>query len=112
MKKTRSHFLTKYFVFLLVFAIGGTIGYTLRLPQDSSEIKFPEIQKILDTYLQTPAKEKTLDALAHAFVEAYGDKYTQYFSPEETVSFQTMINGDFEGIGAYVEDDTNGIYIS
>lgn len=28
------------------------------------------------------------------------------------LSFQTMIDGDFEGIGAYVEGDTNGIYIS
>jgi C-terminal processing protease CtpA/Prc len=37
-----------------------------------------------------------LDNLKHAYVDSYGDKYTQYFSPEEVLSFQTMIDGDFE----------------
>ena len=36
------------------------------------------------------------DAFIHAFVEAYGDQFSEYFSPEELVSFQTMIDGDFE----------------
>lgn len=31
-----------------------------------------------------------------AFVDSYGDTYTTYFSPEETLSFDTMIQGDFE----------------
>jgi len=50
--------------------------------------------------------------MIHGFVNAYGDKFTQYFSPDELLSFQTMIEGDFEGIGAYVEESPNGIYIS
>ncbi len=82
------------------------------IPQPTNEIKFAEIQNILNNYLSPPSEKKIADSLTHAFVESYGDKYTQYFSPEEAVSFQTMIQGDFEGIGAYVEDDTNGIYIS
>jgi carboxyl-terminal processing protease len=52
------------------------------------------------------------DEMIHGFVNAYGDKFTQYFSPDELLSFQTMIEGDFEGIGAYVEESPNGIYIS
>lgn len=28
------------------------------------------------------------------------------------LSFQTMIDGDFEGIGAYVEESPSGIYIA
>jgi carboxyl-terminal processing protease len=53
-----------------------------------------------------------IDGLTHAYVQAYGDKYTQYFSPNEVLSFKTMIEGDFEGVGAYVEDDINGVYVS
>jgi len=52
------------------------------------------------------------DSFIHAFVEAYGDQFSEYFSPEELVSFQTMIDGDFEGIGAYVEDSPSGVYVS
>lgn len=34
--------------------------------------------------------------MMHGFVEAYGDRFTQYFSPDELIAFQTMIEGDFE----------------
>lgn len=73
---------------------------------------FSEITKIIEQYHPAPSAEARQDALIHAYVQSYGDKYTQYFSPNEVISFQTMIDGDFEGIGAYVEWDTNGIYIS
>lgn len=64
---------------------------------------FSEITKIIEQYHPAPSAQARQDALIHAYVQSYGDKYTQYFSPNEVLSFQTMIDGDFEGIGAYVE---------
>ena len=71
-----------------------------------------ETKTLLDMYRTPPAEKKLVDEMIHGFVNAYGDKFTQYFSPDELLSFQTMIEGDFEGIGAYVEESPNGIYIS
>ncbi|MCB9807136.1 hypothetical protein H6768_04605 [Candidatus Peribacteria bacterium] len=55
-----------------------------------------EIKDILDQNMSAPSTEKLSDSIIHAFVSSYGDQFTQYFSPEELVSFQTMIEGDFE----------------
>lgn len=35
-----------------------------------------------------------------------GDKYTNFFPPVENKSFQDQLNGEYEGIGAYVEMET------
>jgi carboxyl-terminal processing protease len=71
-----------------------------------------EAKNILDQHITPPSEKEMVDKMIHGFVTAYGDKFTQYFSPDELLSFQTMIEGDFEGIGAYVEESPNGIYVS
>jgi C-terminal processing protease CtpA/Prc len=57
---------------------------------------FSEIRKTIEKYHPAPTDEKIKDSLIHALVQSYGDKYTTYFSPNELLSFQTMIDGDFE----------------
>lgn len=79
---------------------------------DDLQIVLEETKTLLDQNISPPPQEKINDGMIHTFVSSYGDQFTQYFSPEELVSFQTMIEGDFEGIGAYVEDSPNGVYIS
>lgn len=71
-----------------------------------------ESKRFLEEYIPPPSEKKLIEDMMHGFVEAYGDRFTQYFSPDELVSFQTMIEGDFEWIGAYVEESPNGVYIS
>lgn len=78
---------------------------------ETSEI-VSEAKSILDDYISPPSPPDLSDDILHSFVESYGDQFTQYFSPEELLSFETMIQGDFEGIGAYVEESPNGIYIA
>lgn len=114
MRKTLSFFLTCLF---LTFVGMYIVQNFVKIPSQKSfwwelwEV-ITEAKIVLDQHLSTPSDTKMIDEMIHAFVNAYGDKFTQYFSPEELLSFQTMIEGDFEGIGAYVEESPNGIYIS
>jgi hypothetical protein len=39
---------------------------------------------------------KTQEALLKTYVNTYEDPYTSYISKEESVMFDTMIQGDFE----------------
>ncbi len=70
-----------------------------------------EISQIASDYKNTPDTSKTQEALLKTFVQSYGDPYTSYISKEESVSFNTMIGGDFEWIGAYIEDSPNGVFV-
>ena len=45
------------------------------------------------------------------YVDAYGDKNTQFFAPQEAQEFRELITGDFEGIGAYIETNELGIQV-
>lgn len=45
-------------------------------------------------------------------LEALGDPYTTYFSPDEYKGFLDSLNGSFSGIGAYLEQDGNYVVIS
>lgn len=114
MKKTQRSFLTPIILSSLFFFAGGYLfWHWYNWTRESlSQGLFEETKNILDTYLATPSQEVIDGKLIHAFVDSYGDKYTEYFSPEEVLSFQTMMDGDFEGIGAYVEESPNWIYIS
>ncbi len=73
---------------------------------------FTEIEGVLAEYKKAPQKSDLQNALIHGFVAAYDDPFTNYLSPEQMLSFSTMIEGDFEWIGAYVEDGAEGVYIS
>lgn len=70
-----------------------------------------EISHIVWEYRTSLDRQKTQEALLKTFVQSYWDPYTSYISKEESVAFDTMIGGDFEGIGAYIEDSPNGIFV-
>ncbi len=53
--------------------------------------------------------KKLLEGAMMGMTEATGDKYTTYFPPEKAKEFTQDLNGDFEGIGAYVEMPQPGI---
>lgn len=71
-----------------------------------------EIREVLDDYKPSPPNSVLNNALLHSFVSSYDDPFTSYLSPEEMLSFSTMIEGDFEWIGAYIEEWPEGVYIA
>ncbi|MBP6921082.1 S41 family peptidase [Candidatus Gracilibacteria bacterium] len=114
MRKTTTLFLTSILFLLSVFLFvqNSDKNTTQSLLSKENLTTLSEVKSYLDNNLPTPSEKKISDSVIHSFVEAYGDQFSEYFSPEELVSFQTMIDGDFEGIGAYVEDSPSGVYIS
>ncbi len=111
MKKTHTFFLTGLFLGIVSFYC--FLLFFPRKPQ--YEMFFSEMSQILQEHqknLPTPNRNTILNNLSHTFVASYGDRFTQYFSPEEVLSFATMIEGDFEGIGAYIEESEGGVYVS
>ena len=114
MRKTHTFFWTSIILLLLAFLFVQNFdkNTTESLLSKENITIISEAKTLLDKNLSVPSEKHMSDVLIHAFVEAYGDQFSEYFSPDELVSFQTMIDGDFEGIGAYVEDSPSGVYVS
>jgi len=114
MRKNLSFFLTGIILTLVIIQfVQNSDKNDQKSPFEEALVTtIQEAKPLLDTYLSAPSSAKLSDSIIHTFINSYDDQFTQYFSSEELVSFQTMIEGDFEGIGAYVEDSPNGVYIS
>ena len=48
-------------------------------------------------------EQEILNSAIKGIANGTGDRYTTYFPPVENKSFQETLNGEYEGIGAYVE---------
>jgi len=65
------------------------------------------IQQINKEYYKDDVTMETLaDGVYHGLMEAVGDPYTRYYSPEEFADFMEDATGEYSGIGAYVRYDT------
>lgn len=77
-----------------------------RLPDE--EVLRQVYQKILSSYrfqseLTEEKKKEIVNAAIAGMVKALDDKYSSYVEPENHDEFEESLNGQFEGIGAYVE---------
>lgn len=61
-----------------------------------SQYRFPE-------EITQKKKKAMLEAATEAMVEELGDKYTTYIKPAESKDYEDGLNGEMEGIGAFVE---------
>lgn len=57
-------------------------------------------------YLYEMNESEMIEAAIKAYVNAAGDEYTEYFTPEEMENFTTYTTGNYVGIGIYMEADT------
>lgn len=62
-------------------------------------------------YREVP-DEQVRDAALKGAVEALGDEYSAYLSPEDLVRFQEMTESRFEGIGVVVQKAPNGLRVT
>lgn len=69
--------------------------------------KLNTIEGILDYYYYEDIdKEKLEEGLSYGMLSSVGDPYTVYYSPEEITDMMTELEGNYEGIGAYLQLDT------
>lgn len=56
-------------------------------------------------------KEDIENAMITSLVESLGDKHSSYFPPKEAKEFSEVLNGNFEGIWAVIDEHIKGIII-
>lgn len=57
-------------------------------------------------YLYEMNESEMIESAIKGYINAVGDEYTEYFTPEEMENFTTYTTGNYVGIGIYMEADT------
>lgn len=111
------------FMFIGAFASNGMIKvgangeiYVQAVDVDDSdgigsavEGKLNALDSLLDRfYFEDVDKQKATDAMFKAYLGAYGDKYTVYYTPEEYEALMASTSGKFYGIGAVCQKNDDG----
>ena len=65
-------------------------------------------QTLKDFYFDDKDDSKVLDNIYKAYVNAYGDKYTVYYTADEYAKIQESSNGAYYGIGVVVRKNDDG----
>ncbi len=76
--------------------------------------KINTAKKIIETqyyHFSEKSKEEIENGMIESMVRSLGDKHSSYFPPKEATEFKDLLSGDFEGIGAVIDDDIRGIKI-
>lgn len=96
---------------LVVFGVGSSV-----LAQDSADALFTRVRNVynvVNSWHKDGADiEKFTAGAIKGGLEALGDPYTAYFTPKEYSSFIESLNGNFSGIGAYLEQVGNYVVIA
>lgn len=61
--------------------------------------------------LEKKTEKELEDGLVSALIQSLGDKYSDYFTPEQAEEFRSDLQGSFEGIGAIVGESDFGVII-
>ena len=126
--------LKKFLKALLIFALGGIVGtfctmifsmliiFVLFASKDSALGKIVGESKIVDKdmlwkidtleayidqyYYEDVDPEEIKDGIYHGMMSGVGDPYTCYYTEEEFNDLLASMQGNYEGIGAYLKMDT------
>jgi carboxyl-terminal processing protease len=69
------------------------------------------IDAIEESYYRDVDADDLDGASARGIVNSLDDRFSHYFSPEETAEFQESISGEFEGVGMSVEEVPRGLLV-
>jgi carboxyl-terminal processing protease len=93
-----------------------SLGVGAAAAQDSTESLFGRIRAVYDVvegWHKDGADAATFTKGAiKGGLDALGDPYTNYYDPAEFAGFMDSLNGNFSGIGAYLEKAGNYVVIS
>lgn len=69
------------------------------------------LETIEDTFFREVDADDLEDASVRGIVRSLDDRFSHYFSPEETAQFQQSISGEFDGVGMSVEESPRGLLV-
>lgn len=86
----------------------GNIRFLISsMEADNLETEILKIRAVIDEYyLNDIDEQKLIDGALKGYVEALGDKYTEYLVGEEWTEMETNTLGHYIGIGVYIAADT------
>lgn len=86
----------------------GNIRYIISSAEANDlETEILKIRAVIDEYyLKDIDEQKLIDGAIKGYVEALGDKYTEYLVGEEWTEMETNTLGHYVGIGVYIANDT------
>lgn len=86
----------------------GNIRYIISsVEADNLETAILKIRAVIDEYyLKDIDEQKLIDGAIKGYVEALGDKYTEYLVGDEWTEMETNTLGHYVGIGVYIAADT------
>jgi carboxyl-terminal processing protease len=103
----------KILIGLIIFLLGGLSGYFLRANLvDSRTAKFDKLFQpfyqawniVHEQYLEQPVDDVALmQGAIKGMMDSLGDPYTAYMNPQEFEEQNTPLQGEYTGIGAYVD---------
>lgn len=74
--------------------------------------KFVEVyETIANNYYDDVDKEKLIEEAINGMVSSVGDVYTSYVDTENTLEFDELVSGTYEGIGCTIQLTENGIVV-
>lgn len=93
----------------------GNIGYIVStMEANNLETEILKIRAVIDKYyLKDIDEQKLIDGAIKGYVNALGDKYTEYLVGQEWTEMENNTLGHYVGIGVYIGNDqtTNQIVI-
>jgi carboxyl-terminal processing protease len=69
------------------------------------------VDTIEDNFYKPVDEDKLEDASLKGIVNALGDQYSHYLTPDEAHQFQESVSGEFEGVGMNVEEARRGLKV-
>jgi carboxyl-terminal processing protease len=98
--------------FVFGVAFGGPLRDAAGLEDDEDRTRTELIEQIDKSFYKKVDKEKLEEASLDGIVRSLDDRFSHYFTPEETKEFERAINDPtFEGIGVSVAEDDKGLRI-
>ena len=76
--------------------------------------KIEQAKKIIEKeyyHFNEKSKQEIEDGVLNSIVESLGDKHSSYFNQKDAKEFSEVLRGDFEGIGAVIDQHMKGIII-
>ena len=119
----------KKYIFLIIFIIGILLWFFSKTVSNYTHSQFESslswsslftsqkirsVEKtIQDKYyhFSQKSKEDIENAMIWSLVESLWDRHSSYFPPKEAKEFSEVLNGNFEGIGAVIDEHMKGIVI-
>jgi len=98
--------LKRFFLVLLVCLMtvaGPLCAYAANSPAEAKKTINEVFDYIYHTHLSKPDLQQLMQSAVWGMIDSLDDPYTYFFTADELKEFTGSINGDFEGIGIYLE---------